>query len=142
MPGNRGDLHWVQSLLEEPAGGFVPEIVKMKILDPGLLARIGENMGKPIGRETPYRSIKPPGKIGEDLDGIPGQGNSSWCAVLRLWDPENSFFEVQMFPPHGGNLSPSHAGFYSKPDQISKLSRSGDRGDLLHFSGRNPSIPA
>lgn len=38
MSDNRGDLHWVQSLLEEPAGGLVLEIVKMKILDPGLMA--------------------------------------------------------------------------------------------------------
>ncbi len=36
VPGNGRDLHGVQTLFEQPAGGFMPQVVEAKIFDPAL----------------------------------------------------------------------------------------------------------
>ena len=35
MPGDAGDFHDIQALLEQPGGGLVAQVVEPQILDPG-----------------------------------------------------------------------------------------------------------
>ena len=141
----------VQALLEKPACGFLPEIVKGEIdkkewirvfslFLKHLLVRFpcpgnGTDKGlrDRVQSHFPHIPIDSTGETDKNPDGLHRRGHDPLLAVLRLRKRHRPFFQVHLTPSHPCNLRPTHSRFQSELDNTGKDRRFGGGDDPPHF---------
>ena len=127
---NGRDLHGVQSLLKEPRGRLMAQIMEGQALDASGFAGCGKGAAYRRRVDTENTAIELLGQALQNRYSGCGQWYPPRRPVLGLREQKNARLTIPVFPPHGDGLPPTHGGLYRPRDG------KGDLAITIALSGR------